>query len=48
MSRERELSSICIGVSNNDDFLGANIIDDQSQWRDKTKGLINLIIENYR
>ena len=29
---------------NNNDFLWANTIEDQAQWRDKTKGLGNLVI----
>ena len=29
---------------NNDDFLCANILVDQTQWLDKTKGLSNIVI----
>ena len=31
--------------NNNNDFLCANILEDQAQWRDKTKVLSNLVIE---
>ena len=31
------------GVNNNNDFLCANILEDQAQWRDKTKGLSNCV-----
>ncbi len=30
--------------NNNNDFFCANILEDQAQWRDKTKGLSKLII----
>ena len=33
-------------VNNNNDFFCANILEDQAQWRDKTKGLSNVVIEN--
>ena len=35
-------------INNNtiNDFLCANILEDQAQWRDKTKGLRNLVIVN--
>ena len=29
--------------NNNNDFLCANILEDQAQWRDKTKGLSNCV-----
>ena len=29
--------------NNNNNFLCANILEDQAQWRDKTKGLSNCI-----
>ena len=32
--------------SNNNNFLFANILEDQAQWRDKTKGLSKLVIVN--
>ena len=39
---------MCRGQSvednNNGDFMCANILEDQAQWRDKTKGLSNIII----
>ena len=31
-------------LANNDDFLCVNILKDQAQWHDKTKGLSNFII----
>ena len=31
-------------ANNNNEFLCMNIIEDQAQWRDKTKGLSNLVI----
>ena len=31
-------------ANNNDNFLCANILEDQAQWHDKTKGLSNFII----
>ena len=31
---------------NYNDFFCANILKDQAQWRDKTKGLSKLVIEN--
>ena len=30
--------------NNNNDFFCANIVEDQAQWRDKTKGLSKLVI----
>ena len=30
--------------NNNSDFLCTNILEDLAQWRDKTKGLSNLVI----
>ena len=30
--------------NNNNDFFCANILKDQAQWRDKTKGLSKLVI----
>ena len=33
----------CVRVCDND-FLCANILEDQAQWRDKTKGLSNHVI----
>ena len=30
--------------NNDDDFFCANILENQSQWRDKTKGLSKLVI----
>ena len=36
---------VVLNNNNNDnDFLCANILEDRAQWRDKTKGLSNLII----
>ena len=35
-------------INNNNDFLCANIIEDRAQWRDKTKALSNLVIEEQR
>ena len=32
--------------NNNSNFFCANILENQAQWRDKTRGLINLIIES--
>ena len=32
-----------INPGNNNDFLCANILEDQAQWRDKTKGLSNCV-----
>ena len=32
--------------NNNNDFFSANVLEDQAQWRDKTKGLSKLVIEN--
>ena len=32
--------------NNNSNFFCANILENQAQWRDKTGGLINLIIES--
>ena len=32
---------------NNNDFLCANILEDQAQWRDKTKGLSNPVIAKH-
>ena len=32
--------------NNNNDFFCANILEDQAQWRDKTKGLNKLVIVN--
>ena len=32
--------------NNNNNFFCANILENQAQWRAKTKGLINLIIES--
>ena len=32
--------------NNNNDFFCANVLEDQAQWRDKTKGLCNLVIVN--
>ena len=29
--------------NNNNNFLCANILEDQAQWRDKTKGLTNCV-----
>ena len=37
----------CVGYHNNnndDDFFCANILEDQAQWHDKTKGLSKLVI----
>ena len=31
-------------ININNDFLCANIFEDQAQWRDRTKGLSNLVI----
>ena len=33
-----------IPMDNNNDFLGANTLEDQAQWRDKTKELSKLVI----
>ena len=33
-------------LSNNKDFLCANMLEDQAQWCDKTKGLCKLVIIN--
>ena len=30
-------------VNNNNEFFCANILDNQAQWRDKTKGLSKLV-----
>ena len=30
--------------NNNNDFFCANVLEDQAQWRDKTKGLSKLVI----
>ena len=39
------LQSISVyNTNNNDDFFCANILEDQAQWRDKTKGLSKLVI----
>ena len=32
---------------NNNNFFCVNILEDQAQWRDKTKGLSKLVIENH-
>ena len=32
--------------NNNNDFFCANVLEDQAQLRDKTKGLSKLVIEN--
>ena len=32
--------------NNNNHFFSANILEDRAQWRDKSKGLSKLIIEN--
>ena len=32
--------------NNNNDFFCANILEDQAQWCDKTKGLSKLVIES--
>ena len=32
--------------NNNNNFFCANVLENQAQWRDKTKGLINLLIES--
>ena len=32
--------------NNNNNFFSANILEDRAQWRDKTKGLSKLVIEN--
>ena len=32
--------------NNNSNFFFANILENQAQWRNKTRGLINLIIES--
>ena len=32
--------------NNNNGFFCANILEDQAQWRDKTKGLRKLVIES--
>ena len=32
--------------NNNNDFFCANILEGQAHWRDKTKGLSKLVIEN--
>ena len=34
---------VCTYNNNNNDFLCANILEDQAQWSDKTKGLSNCI-----
>ena len=39
-----ELSNLPYYDNNNSDFFCANILEDQAQWRDKTKGLSKLII----
>ena len=31
-------------INNNNDFFCTNILEDQAQWRDKTKGLSKLVI----
>ena len=36
---------LCVSYNNNNnDFFGANILEVQAQWRDKTKGLSELVI----
>ena len=35
-----------VGYYHNTDFFYATILEDQAQWRDKTKGLSKLVIEN--
>ena len=35
---------VIINNNNNSDFSCANILEDQAQWRDKTKGLSKLVI----
>ena len=35
-----------VNNNNNSNFFCANILENQAQWRDKTRGLINLIIES--
>ena len=43
------LVTVCRCVSynnNNNHFISANILEDRAQWRDKTKGLSRLVIEN--
>ena len=46
LSMHIDISVIFIVNNNNNDFFCANILEDKTQWRDKTKGLSKLIIEN--
>ena len=39
-------SFMLAALNNNNDFFSANILEGLAQWRDKTKGLSKLVIEN--
>ena len=43
---EKLFTSIINNTNNNSNFFCANILENQAQWRDKTRRLINLIIES--
>ena len=46
VGRDDQQFLLLIHNNNNINFFCANILENQAQWRDKTSGLITLIIES--